>query len=211
MSRVKRDTLAPERIITQALALIDLDGLDAFSTRKLGAVLGVEAMALYHHFPSKGHLLDAVADRILSEVVVPTAPADDPIARLRLAVYSYRSVARAHPKAFLLIAARRFNTPNALALLEKLLALHQDAGLSAVRAARHFRMLGYFLNGALLSELTVLGQSPDSIGSAVDSGIPERYPAIAKSAPYLGSAYLDATFHEGLEAILKRIAEEIAE
>lgn len=189
----------PERIVSEALGLIDREGLTAFSTRKLGALLGVEAMALYHHFPSKSHLLDAIADRIFGEIVVPLEPANDPIARLRLAAYRYRAIARLHPNAFELIATRRFNTPHALALLEKLLALYQEAGLSAVRAARHFQMLRFFLNGALLA------------GPMLDSDLPEHYEATAKSAPYLGSASLDATFHEGLEAILKLIGEEIRE
>ena len=82
-------------------------------------------------------------------------------------------------------------------------------GLSPERAARHFRLLGYFLNGALLAEITVSGQRPDSTGSTVDSGVPAHFPAIARSAPYLGPAYLDATFAEGVEAILSVIATEL--
>lgn len=206
---MKKDTLTPERIASEALRLIDSDGLEKFSTRKLGAALGIEAMSLYHHFPSKGQLLDAVADLLMAQVEVPSEPAHDPIARLREAISSYRTVSRAHPNAFLLIAARRFNTPAALGFLEKLLTLLQDAGLSAERAARHFRLLGYFLNGALLSELTISGQRPDSTGSTVDSGVPAHYPAIAKSAPYLGPTYLDATFDEGTEALLALIAAEL--
>jgi len=190
--------------------LIDRDGLEAFSTRKLGAILGVEAMSLYHHFPSKGQLLDAVVDRMMSDVVVPDEPAENPKERFRQAVLSYCTVARAHPNAFLLLAARRFNTPTALAFLEALLVLFQGAGLSPERAARHFRLMGYFLNGALLAEQTVRGQRPDATGSVVDTGVPMRFPATAQSAPYLGTAYLDATFSEGLELLLEHLAQEVA-
>jgi len=206
----QREALTPEGIVTEALRLIDATGLEEFSTRKLGAALGIEAMSLYHHFPGKGALLDAVADRILAEVMVPDEPADDPINRLRQAALSYRAVARAHPRAFLLIAARRFNTPHALALLEKLLSLLQEAGLSPERAARWFRMEGYFLNGALLSEMTILAQMPDPTGSRVDAGeLSSTHPAIVKSAPYLGAAYLDVTFDEGLEIILAALTREL--
>ena len=61
VARTKRVALTRERIEIEALALIDADGIDAFSTRKLGARLGCEAMSIYHHFPSKAHILDALA------------------------------------------------------------------------------------------------------------------------------------------------------
>ncbi|MBN9576941.1 MAG: helix-turn-helix transcriptional regulator, partial [Alphaproteobacteria bacterium] len=55
----------------QALALIDEAGLDGFSIRKLGARLGVEPMALYHHFPSRPAVLAAVAARVLAAAPLP--------------------------------------------------------------------------------------------------------------------------------------------
>lgn len=42
--------------------------------RQLGRALGVEAMSLYHLFPSKVHLLDAAADRPMVQVIVPQTP-----------------------------------------------------------------------------------------------------------------------------------------
>src|SRR5688572_15248052 len=53
-------TVTHERLFATALALIDRDGLDALSMRKLGAELGVEAASLYHHVDSKAALLDGV-------------------------------------------------------------------------------------------------------------------------------------------------------
>ncbi|MGC4047133.1 MAG: TetR/AcrR family transcriptional regulator [Armatimonas sp.] len=207
---MKKTSLTHEQIVTVALAQIEESGLERFSTRKLGAALGIEAMSLYHYFPSKGHLLDAVADRILTEVTVPDTPANDPVERFRQTCLHYRKVARTYPQSFLLIAARRYNTPGALALLESILALLQEAGLSPERAARRFRLMGYFLNGALLSELTISGQRPDSTGSAVDAGGPAELYAVAKSAPFLGAAYLEEAFQEGLELLLAQLAEELA-
>jgi len=54
--------------VTAFLGQIDRDGLAGFSTRKLGEALGVQAMSLYHHFPSKAHVLDAVLADVATSV-----------------------------------------------------------------------------------------------------------------------------------------------
>jgi AcrR family transcriptional regulator len=71
MARPRREPLSQERIATATLKLIDDIGLEDFSTRRLGAALGCEAMAIYNHFASKDVLLDAVVDRLFREVIVP--------------------------------------------------------------------------------------------------------------------------------------------
>ena len=53
-----RTPLTPARIAEAALALVDEAGLEGCTMRRLGAELGVEAMALYHHYPGKGPLLE---------------------------------------------------------------------------------------------------------------------------------------------------------
>src|SRR5437879_13758291 len=67
----RRKPLTTERIVEAAIELIDGEGLDALSMRRLGSALGVEAMSLYRHFPAKTALLDAVVARLLGELAVP--------------------------------------------------------------------------------------------------------------------------------------------
>ena len=52
-----RAPLTRSRIAEAALAIVDRDGLDALSMRRLGAELGVEGMAIYRHFPNKAAVL----------------------------------------------------------------------------------------------------------------------------------------------------------
>src|SRR5205823_2977030 len=78
----RRTPLSSERILDAAVELLDRDGLDALSMRHLGAALGVEAMSLYRHFPSKVRLLEGLAGRLLSELALPVpaaAPWDVPL------------------------------------------------------------------------------------------------------------------------------------
>src|SRR3954468_7110730 len=113
--RQARGGLSRERIVAAALDLIDRDGLEAFSTRKLGAALGVEAMSIYNHFPSKGELLDAIASRLLAEVELPSR--GEFRSRLSTLLRSHQAVARRHPDAYPLLALRRLNTPEAFRFL----------------------------------------------------------------------------------------------
>ena len=54
--------LSVPAIVAAAIELLDREGPDALTMRRLGAELGVEAMSLYRHVPSRDALLDALAD-----------------------------------------------------------------------------------------------------------------------------------------------------
>ena len=55
-------------MVTEALALLDRDGLERFSLRRLAESLGVTPMAVYNHVDSKRALLQAIADTVVSNV-----------------------------------------------------------------------------------------------------------------------------------------------
>lgn len=69
----KRPPLSLDLIADAALELVDREGLGALSMRRIGAALGVEAMALYHHFPNKEALIEAMLRRG-SSVPIPNLP-----------------------------------------------------------------------------------------------------------------------------------------
>lgn len=56
-----------QRIVAEAVALLDADGLDGVTTRKLAARLGVQSPTLYWHLPNKAALVTAIADAILDQ------------------------------------------------------------------------------------------------------------------------------------------------
>jgi AcrR family transcriptional regulator len=140
----------------EALALIDAAGLDAFSTRKLGTRLGVEAMALYHHFPSK-HLLTAeVASLLRSQV---TLPPDDLGWRswLGQAARAWRAMALAHPNAVPLLIAHQ---PQDDVLSAGQCRVLEEAGLTPHDAIRAARLLSAFVTGAVQSEIAQPEDAP---------------------------------------------------
>src|SRR2546427_11130487 len=67
----RRAPLSRDQVLQAAIALADEGGVGALSMRKLGQVLGVEAMSLYNHVASKGDLLDGMIDIVFSEIGLP--------------------------------------------------------------------------------------------------------------------------------------------
>ena len=75
-----RKPLSRERIVNTAIALVDAEGLDALTMRRLGAKLGMDPMAVYYYVPNKAALLDAVVEAVMAEIDLGV---DDPSSRPR--------------------------------------------------------------------------------------------------------------------------------
>lgn len=180
--------------------------------RRLGTRLGVEAMALYHHFPAKGQLLDAVMDLLIDEVQPPARDSAPALERLRQCVRRYRGIAIRHPRAFQLLAARRFNTEKTFAWYEDVLQLFAELGLDAAQSARWFRLLGGFVSGAGMAEVAsrerIADATPLRLEHAPDQ-IP--FPQVRAVAPHLQVQNLDAVFEFGLTVLFDALASYLAE
>jgi AcrR family transcriptional regulator len=196
-----RQPLTRERIVAAALALIDRDGLAAFSIRGLGAALGCEPMSIYHYFPSKGHLQDALVDDALASVLTDP-PGADPLDRLRAVARSYRALAHRHPKLFPLIAVHRLNTPTGVRVIEEVLKLVHAAVADDRLAAQYFRVLGYYITGAALDETAGYANGPSAMEPVSEAYIAENCPRLATAARYHRPEEWEGTFELGLESLL---------
>lgn len=197
----RSDPLSRERIVQAALAFIDREGLQEFSTRKLGRELGCEAMSIYHFFPSKQHLLDALVDHAIGSMEVPD-PALPALERVRRACYAYRAMAHRHAKLFPLIAIHRLNTPTGVRFIERILGMVRDAtGGDDEVAARRFRAVGYYLVGAALDETSGYAKGPSAAEPVSNEFIEKECPLLTRSARYFQRPEWDKTFDLGLEAL----------
>jgi AcrR family transcriptional regulator len=198
----RRPPLTRERIVEASLALIEAEGLGGFSTRKLGERLHVEAMSIYHHFPSKQHLFDALVDHALSSVEIPE-PGPDPLARIRRLLHSYRAMARRWPALFPLMAVHRTNTPVGVQVLDRILKLIRSATADDESAARQFRAIGYFLTGACLDETSGYARGPSAAEPVSDEFVAANCPNLMRAAPYFKETQWDKTFELGVDALLR--------
>src|ERR1700742_3710616 len=100
-----RTPLTRDRVLQAALALANAGGIESLTMRKLGEAVGVEAMSLYNHVPSKGDLLDGLIDLVFSEIELPSA-ADSWRTTMRERAISARAVLSWHRWAIGLMESR---------------------------------------------------------------------------------------------------------
>lgn len=194
--------LSRERIAAAALALVDREGLAGLSTRRLGDELGCEAMSVYHHFPSKAHLMDALVDLVLAEARVAMAEEWGWLERLRRAAHGFRAMALKHPKFFPFFAVHRLNTLAGVGYIDSIIGILREAGFSDRDAARYFREIGYYLTGAALDETAGYAKGPSAAEPVPDEIIAASFKHLAAAAPYFQPGHFEATFEAGLEILL---------
>jgi TetR/AcrR family tetracycline transcriptional repressor len=152
--RPTRPTLSREYILQATLALIDTDGIEAFSMRRLGAHLEVDPMSIYHYLPNKGALFDGVVELIWTQVTLDEPTPDLPWTEQAAAIMrQFRAALRAHPKAVPIVGTRPAVTPAMLDLLEQALQHLAAAGLSGADAIDLMNCLAAFTIGHVLAEL----------------------------------------------------------
>lgn len=197
--------LSRERIAAAALALVDREGLAGLSTRRLGDELGCEAMSVYHHFPSKAHLMDALVDLMLAEARVAMTEEWGWLERLRRAAHGFRAMALKHPKFFPFFAVHRLNTLAGVGYIDSIIGILRDAGFSDRDAARYFREIGYYLTGAALDETAGYANGPSAAEPVSDETIAANFKHLAAAAPFFQPGHFEATFETGLEILLAAV------
>ncbi len=205
-----RPGLDRKRILEAALTLVDEHGLEALSMRRLGAALGVEAMALYYHVPSKAALLDGLTELVLDQLEMP------PPARLgdgdwadfiRVAARSFRDLGRAHPNLFALLLTVGFTNAATIRPAEAVLAMLCDAGLDLSTAFVAFVTLKSYVAGhtAWVIGDANIGHREGQISDALPEFDAHQYPRLARFAQELSQEHLDTEFERGLDLIIDGI------
>lgn len=163
-----------------AISMIDEAGLRQLSMRRLGNRLGVEAMAIYRHVPSRANLLDAVVEAVIDELygdpevhLLPSAGWEDYVSRL---AHGVRRITVAHPRVFPLIATHPPAAPwvrpplRSLRWVDSFLEGLLSQGFTDAGAVSACQAFSAFLLGFLLLEATSRSPDIDVTGSGADTG-----------------------------------------
>ena len=149
-----RTPLSRERVLRTAVAFADESGISSLSMRKLGEVLGVEAMSLYNHVASKGDLLDGMIDYVFSEIGLPCGEAGWKTAMRQRAV-SARQVLIRHRWAIGLMESRSSPGPATLRHHDAVIGSLRGAGFPIALAAHAFSVLDSYIYGFALQEASL--------------------------------------------------------
>jgi AcrR family transcriptional regulator len=168
-ARRRRDPISKEAIVAAAIRLMDAEGFDALSMRRIAEELGTGAASLYWHVGSKDGLLDLVFDELIGEVSVPDP--DPP--RWREQVKDLARAQRAgtlrHPYVVRVSIGRIPMGPNALVFSERTLAILRAGGLPPDLAVRGSHLLISTVNGFTIDETGVSGTGPEGAAPAADA------------------------------------------
>ena len=206
-------------VLANALEIIDRDGVEGLSMRRLGEAVGRDPMVLYRHVPNKAAVLDGVVEMVFEKLSLDTTRPDW-AAALRDLAHDFRDLACAHPNVVPLLVTRPLATPlgmrpqGMLRQLEDVLALLTAAGFSEVDAVLVYRALFGFLYGHVLTELQEAVERPEETDDVLRLGLHRlrisEFPHLRALAPtwaaYDGLAELD----RGLDILLSGLAAQLA-
>ena len=203
-----RTPLNRERVLLAGVALADQFGIAALSMRKLGEVLGVEAMSLYNHVRNKDELLDAMVDRVFSEIELPSG--DDWKDAMRRRAISTREALTRHRWAIVLMQSRTSPGPATLAHHNAVIGSLRRGGFSLVMTAHAFSVIDSYIYGFAQQEASLPFDTADEAAevavTALKDVFPENYPYLSELAVdhvmQPGYSYGDE-FEFGLDLILE--------
>ena len=215
-------SLTRDAVAAATLDLIDLYGLRAATMRAIANRLGVRAQSLYSHVSSREDLLDAVAERVVSEVDIDLEVQRDPASTwqftLAATAHSVRRYAHRHPGAFILVATRPAQPPRPEpALLPQrwvadLLTNLKRSGFDDDAVTFAYRAFDAFLLGSLLLETRDLAIEPTAAAQTWLQVDPTRTPTTARLRNPAAAAALahDDDFTADLDDVINRITTHVA-
>jgi len=200
-----RRPLTRQRVVALALEIVDEDGLDALNMRRLAAAAGVKPMSLYHHFPNKRAILDAVGEAIAAAALGASPPDPRWRARVRQLFMGLHALAEAHPRALPLISKAVLHTPSGRRWMEELMSTLLGAGFDADRAATVYHVLGAYTLG--LGYARMLGDEIHTGEIVAElAGHWADYPGMMQVGMRLAVWDRPGEFETGLEVLLAYFA-----
>lgn len=162
-----RRALNRERVLAEALRLVDEEGLSALTMRALGGRLGVEGMAVYNHVPGKAALRAGIGELLWVELERSAAPEADWRRSMRALAAAVRQLAREHPHAYPLLMTPGWPAPG-LRLFASQLHTLQAAGYDETRAAEILRAVFSYAYGYAMMELSSFCLDCGAAGAQAD-------------------------------------------
>ncbi|MET1089720.1 MAG: TetR/AcrR family transcriptional regulator C-terminal domain-containing protein [Arthrobacter sp.] len=211
--------LSRDLVLSTALALVDAEGLEALTMRRLGQELQRDPMSLYRYAANRAALLDGVSELVLNEVAIfPDDP--DWETQLRKIAHDLRLLALRHPNVVPLLVTRPLSTPlglrplGTLRPLEQILALLIEAGFTAPAALHVYRAYYGYLYGHILNELQEYIVDPEENEAVLRLGLhrlpPKNFPHLRALGPVLADYDGAAELDQGLGILLTGLAARLS-
>lgn len=212
-----RRTFTQEAVITAALQVIDTEGVDALSMRRVAQELGTGAASLYAHVSGREELIGLVLNRVLAEVICPEPDAGRWQEQIKDILRHARRVLIAHNDLARLLPEIGVPTgESASVAAEGMLTILTAAGLPAQACA-------YALDALVLYVTAIVAEEAARAGHAKDPGQarenlhtwlhsyyaalpPDRFPVLTGMTEEMTRDVGDERFEFGLDLMVKGLA-----
>ena len=202
-------------MVEAALALIDREGVEALTMRRLAGALGVEAMSLYEYTRGKDELLvamyrvDSDLTHTLEELELPLRERTGWKERIYAVVDAWLRLAEQHPNSFPLLYRERPFAARDLHFPEEIYAALRAAGFDEEATVTGYGAIALFVNGALMRG------SPATSGTSsrwddAPSFEPADFPRISELLPFAHPLTWRQLFDRGLSLLLAGLELELA-
>jgi AcrR family transcriptional regulator len=188
--------LSSDRVLEAAIRVADDGGVEAITMRRVAKELGVEAMSLYHHVPTKDAILDGVVDMVFAAIELPPVGCEDWRNAIRTRAASARAVLAQHRWALGLMDSRRNPGPATLRHHDAVLGVLRSAGFTLPIAAHAVSLIDSYISGYVLQEASLPITTPEDV-EEVAGGILEHLPP--DQWPYLREMIVDHALQPGYD------------
>jgi AcrR family transcriptional regulator len=208
--RSGEERLSRQAILEAALRIVDDEGIEAMTMRRLAATLGVNPMSIYHHLPNKAAVFAGLAELVFADVDSPDpgdgVPWQD---QLKDAARAYRNALRAHPNLALQVLSDTSAVSDVVVTtVEPFYRALDRAGLSPRQIFESVNTLIDFIHGFSLGEAAVRADTfdlaPDLL-TRVQNLPPGKAPTLTRVVESLGEEGLHYDFTEGFESGLETL------
>ncbi|MCX5381553.1 TetR/AcrR family transcriptional regulator [Streptomyces sp. NBC_00091] len=180
----EQPALSQEQIVAAAVRLLDAEGIEALSMRKLGTEMGTAATSLYRHVANKDELIELVVDEVYGELQLPEAGGPDGWREaLSQGGHSLRDMVLRHPWVASVLGQVGLSHlgPNLIRMSERMLKLALSAGFPPGEADLAMKAVISYVIGATTSEasyLSLLARSGKSEAEWLESLLPAAEAAL---------------------------------
>jgi AcrR family transcriptional regulator len=203
MPRPSKPLLSRRGIAEEALALVDEEGIEALTTRKLARRLGVEGPSLYNHLANRDALLDEITALVDEQVDTSLLDHPDWQVGLREFARSYRRAFAAHPHIVATVSARPVRTGVALRAYDRAFEAFARFGWEGREATTIMAAVDYLVLGSAI-ETFAGGFDREPEDYAAD------YPHLAAALSASGGADIDDLgFELGLAALIAWLSAKV--
>ncbi|MGA4846520.1 TetR/AcrR family transcriptional regulator [Streptomyces sp. G5(2025)] len=224
--RRQREPLTRERIVAEAVQLLDAEGIEALSMRSLGSRLNAGATSIYRHVANRDELIELVVDEVYGELRIPTVTDRTQWrAAAAEAANSLRAMALRHPWVASVLGQVGLSHlgPNVMQMSDQMLAIFEAAGFSPQETDRVMSTVVAYVIGVATSEAAYLSMIARS-GSTERDWVDSLRPALEEATrdhPRLAEGHAaqkgkdprkvrDETFDYGLQCTLDGLEVRLA-